>query len=279
MAKRTGSGFGRGKKSNSKVMKTKLSMTLTQSGSDLLARMAKQAGVTKSELVDRIARGEIAIASPVAELTISLAGASSPNDTQISAVRAAEQPGPPVVEPQLAGSGAVISAEDSGEIALQLAEMQQQLSQQHTIATQNEHEVRLKTERIAELEQQLAQQQVQSERRGRDEAIAQRELAQLATRITELEQEVTAREAVGASAEQSPVGDRATIAQQARTIAALHQQVVAEQDRRSNCSAQMERLEQEHDRLHRDLNTAQVKIQELQREAIFGAHVLGKWRR
>jgi len=194
-------------KKAAKATKMKIGVTLSPSGSELLARIATQAGVSKSDLVDRIVRGEIAIAGPAPALQVTV-GKNALVDTDAIAV-VGEGVAPTDPEPAGTANGREPSPPPESDLRAQLAEQ---------------------ARRTRDLEQRLAQHQSRSEEQTRATALSQRETDRLVARIAELEQQLARGTPAPAASDAAEAND-------------LRAQLSAERDRVRLLRAQLAELQ------------------------------------
>ena len=164
MPKKKSKGFSEHPKS-----KTKLGVSLTPTGSDLLDQIAKKAELSKSELVDHIARGEIAIASPSAEKTVTLETDPEAASQQQTTINVASGKQPP--------QNQSLGAQDSSTVTQQAYEtLKQELEQ--------------KADLVSDLENQLAQQKSLAAQNADSYQALKRESEQQANQISALQQQI-----------------------------------------------------------------------------------------
>jgi DNA repair exonuclease SbcCD ATPase subunit len=196
MPKKKSKGFSEHPKS-----KTKLGVSLTPTGSDLLDQIAKKAELSKSELVDHIARGEIAIASPSAEKTVTLETDPEAASQQQTTINVASGKQPP--------QNQSLGAQDSSTVTQQAYEtLKQELEQKANL--------------LSDLENQLAQQKSQQ---GESNQALEQELEQKADLVSDLENQLAQQKSLAAQNADSYQALKRESEQQANQISALQQQI------------------------------------------------------
>ncbi len=145
--------------------KSKVGITLTSTGVDLLNEMAEKVGLSKSQLVEQLARGYVALASTTAQKTITLDSSDETDNQQaenktiievVSSPKGIEEENEEVVPHINIPLEAYETLKDKIQTQeTRIAELEKQLNRE-------KQEVEAKETRIAELEKQLSQQQSQN---------------------------------------------------------------------------------------------------------------------
>ena len=179
--------------------KSKLGISLTPTGINLLGQIAKEAGLSKSELLERVARGSIAIASDTANQTIAVESANEQSSPEPQRPKlkielvAEEQPNNSTVPKDQKYESLQQEAQQQAE---QIKELQNKLEQQ-LASTPPEDEEQLvqrqleeKNTLIAQLKNQLTEQQSTYNQQAEDYQSLQKQFTQQQQMLAEVQQQL-----------------------------------------------------------------------------------------
>lgn len=246
--------------------KSKVGITLTSTGVDLLNEMAQKAGLSKSQLVEQFARGYLALASSTAQKTITLesletdTNQNTESKTIIEVVNSPEQ-GQEVRENISSEEYKTLQEEVEAknthifELEQQLQEGKQRVETRHNHTTdlekqlsEGKEELEAKSTHIAQLEQQLHERKEEVEAKN--------------NRIAELEKQLNQKKAQN----------------QAQQIAELEKRLFQQRTQATRQAKNYRELKKQINTKDRQINLLKSQITDLQRLAAIGEAQLNKWR-
>ena len=184
----------------SSVSKSKLGITLTSGALETLSKIAKETGLSKSELVESVAKGSIAIASNSANTTITL-DTGPENGTKISVVNG---------DKQSQGDSPTVLAEDydtlkqqAGEMSNLVEQLKQQLAEQKSLASEKasssqelQQQLSEKDNQISELQNQLSEEQSNLSQSRESNQSLQKEFEAKSNQLSEMESKLVEQESL-----------------------------------------------------------------------------------
>ncbi|MGK7872832.1 MAG: ribbon-helix-helix protein, CopG family [Xenococcaceae cyanobacterium] len=225
--------------------KSKVGISLTPTALDTLSQMAQKTGLSRSQLIERIAEGSIAIASHSANTTITLEtkqlAADQPPaekgekfETKIDVVTG-EQQTPAQLAAQIS-EAAVLETEESlkqqsEEQAKLISELENQLAEQASSYDSLQQQLSEKSHQISELENQLAEQASSYDS-------VQQQLSEKSHQISELENQLAEQASSYDSVQQQ-------LSEKSHQISALQQQLTEQQNQTAEQTSRYESVQQQ----------------------------------
>ena len=271
--------------------KSKVGITLTSTGVDLLNEMAQKAGLSKSQLVEQFARGYVALASTTAQKTITLesieldSNQNADNKTIIEVVSSSEK-----VDQKLDQVNQGISLEEyetlKGNIQGQeahIVELEQKLHQgkqeaeaQHNYTieleqklSQGKQQLEEKNTYIAELKQQLSQ--------GKQEAeVKDNLISELEQKLNQRKQEVEVRNNHITELKQKLAEQESQ--NQEIQIVELEKRLFQQRTQATRQAKNYRELKKQINTKDRQITLLKSQMADLQRLAAIGEAQLNKWR-
>ncbi|MGB3693510.1 MAG: hypothetical protein WA865_00240 [Spirulinaceae cyanobacterium] len=229
--------------------KSKVGITLTSTGVDLLNEMAEKVGLSKSQLVEQMAKGYIALASTTAQKIITLEASEesknqgAENKTIIGVVSSPEE-----VEEKTEEVSQQIPLETYETLKKELQAKDTRITELEKQLTQRKEEATAKDNRITELEQQLT--------RRKEEVTAKD------NRVNELEQQLTQQQSQN----------------QEERVAELEKRLFQQRTQATSQAKNYREIKKQINTKDRQITLLKSQMADLQRLATIGEAQLNKWR-